>query len=76
MESTLNRHNRGQSFDIVQCYNYLKLLKKTGALSREYSVKRKKSLGLLQRKIVSEMSNISQTTDSSVGVVLEASTRV
>ena len=76
MESVLNRQNQGQSFDIVQCYNFLRLLKKTGALSREYSVKRKKSLGLLQRKIVSEMSQITRTTDSSMGVVLETSPRV
>ena len=76
LESVLNRQNRGQSFDIVQCYNFLRLLKKTGALSREYSVKRKKSLGLLQRKIVSEMSQVSRTTDSSMGVVLETSPRV
>ena len=39
-------------------------------------MKRKKSLGLLQRKIVSEMSQITQTTDSSMGVVLETSPHV
>ena len=52
------------------------MLKKTGALSRDYTVKRKKSLGLLQRKIVSELTETTQTTDSSVGVVLEPSSRV
>ena len=39
-------------------------------------MKRKTALGLLQRKIVSEMFKTSRTTDSSVGVVLESSARV
>ena len=51
MESTLNRKNRGQNFDALECYNLLKLLKKTRALSSEFTVKRKNCLGLLQRKV-------------------------
>ena len=76
MEATLNRQNRGQSFDALECYNLLKLLKRTGALSPEFTVKRKDSLGLLQRKVEMEMSRVSNTTDSSTGVVLEPSHRV
>ena len=76
MEATLNRQNRGQSFDALECYNLLKLLKRTGALSPEFTIKRKSCLGLLQRKVEMEMSRISNTTDSSTGVVLEPSHRV
>ena len=76
MESTLNRQNRGQDFDVVQCYNLLKLLKKTKALSSDFTVKRKGSLGMLQRKVELEMSQITRTTDSSSGVILESSERV
>ena len=76
MESTLNRQNRGQSFNVADSYNFLKLLKKTGALSPEFTVKRKSSLGLLQRKVDMEMSRISNTTDSSAGIVLEPSQRI
>ena len=76
MESALNRQNRGQSFNVADSYNFLKLLKKTGALSPEFTVKRKSSLGLLQRKVDMEMSRISNTTDSSTGIVLETSQRI
>ena len=76
MESTLNRQNRGQSFNVTESYNFLKLLKKTGALSPEFTVRRKNSLALLQRKVDTEMSRISNTTDSSTGIVLETSQRV
>ena len=71
MESTLNRQNRGQDFDALESYNLLKLLKKTGALSQEFTVKRKSCLGLLQRKVELEMLRTSKTTDSSTGIVLE-----
>ena len=64
MESTLNRQNRGQHFNALESYNLLKLLKKTGALSREFTVKRKRSLGLLQCKVDMEMSKTSRITDS------------
>ena len=76
MESTLNRQNRGQYFNASDCYNFLKLLKKTGALSNEFSVKRKSCLGSLQRKVDMEMSRMSKTTDSSTGIVLETSERI
>ena len=76
MEATLNRQNRGQSFNAVESYNFLKLLKKTGALSHEFTVKRKGCLGLLQRKVDMEMSRTTGTTDSSTGVILETSQRV
>ena len=76
MESTFNRQNRGQDFDVAQCYNLLRLLKKTKALSSEFTVKRKDCLGLLQRKVESEMSRTTRTTDSSSGVILESSERV
>ena len=76
MEATLNRQNRGQSFDVLECYNLLKLLKKTGALSKEFTVKRKGCLGLLQRKVEMEMAKTTNTTDSSTGVVLEPSHRI
>ena len=76
MESTLNRQNQGQSFDVFESYYTLKLLKKTGALSHEYTVKRKGSLGLLQRKVEMEMSRTTNTTDSSTGIVLETSQRI
>ena len=76
MESTFNRQNRGQDFDVAQCYNFLRLLKKTKALSSEFTVKRKACLGLLQRKVESEMSRTTRTTDSSSGVILESSERV
>ena len=76
MESTFNRQNRGQDFDVAQCYNLLRLLKKTKALSSEVTVKRKDFLGLLQRKVESEMSRTTTTMDSSSGVILESSERV
>ena len=76
MESILNRQNRGQYFNASDCYNFLKLLKKTGALSKEFSVKRKSCLGLLQRKVDMEMSRTSRTTDSSTRIVLETSLRI
>ena len=76
MESTFNRQNRGQSFNAFDCYNFLKLLKKTGALSEQFTVKRKGSLGLLQRKVEMEMSTRTRTTDSSTGIVLETSQHV
>ena len=76
MESTLNRQNRGQYFNASESYNFLKLLKKTGALSDEFSVKRKSCLGLLQRKVDMEMSRTTKTTDSSTGIVLETSERI
>ena len=76
MESTLNRQNRGQYINISECYRFLKLLKKTGALSHEFSVKRKSYLGLLQRKVDMEMSKTTKTTDSSTGIVLETSERI
>ena len=76
MEATLNRQNRGQSFNALECYNLLKLLKRTGALSEEFTVKRKGSLGLLQRKVQMEMSRTTNTTDSSTGVILETSNRI
>ena len=76
MESTLNRQNRGQYFNALESYNLLKLLKKTGALSQDFTVKRRKSLGLLQRKVDMEMSRTSRTTDSSTGTILETSQRI
>ena len=76
MESTLNRQNRGQYFNACDSYNFLKLLKKTGALSEEFTVKRKGCLGLLQRKVDMEMSRTTRTTDSSTGIVLEDSLRI
>ena len=76
IESTLNRQARGQSFDVMECYNLLKLLKRTKALASDFSVKRKSSLGLLQRKVDIEMSRITNTTDSSTGIILEPSSRV
>ena len=76
MESTLNRQNRGQYFDAFESYNLLNLLKKTGALSPEFTVKRKGCLGLLQRKVDMEMSKTTQTTDSTKGIVLETSQRI
>ena len=76
MESTLNRQNRGQYFNVSESYNFLKLLKKTGALSQEFTVKRKSCLGLLQRKVDIEMSRTTKTTDSSSGIVLETSERI
>ena len=76
MESVLNRQNRGQSFNVYECYNMLKLLKRTKALSSEFTVKRKSSLGLLQRKVDIEMSRTTDTTDSSTGIILEPSVRV
>ena len=39
-------------------------------------MKRKSSLGLLQRKVNIEMTSITDTTDSSTGIVLETSARV
>ena len=76
MESTLNRENRGQNFDALECYNLLKLLKRTRALSSVFTVKRKKCLGVLQRKVDLEMSKTTRTTDSSTGVVVEPSLHV
>ena len=73
MESTLNFQNRGDSFDAQLCYKWLAVLKRTGALSSDYILRRKKSLSKLQRKISKELSSTSCTTDSSVGVVLEES---
>ena len=76
MESTLNRQNLGQYFNALESYNLLKLLKRTGALSQEFTIKRKRSLGLLQRKVDQEMSKTSRTTDSSTGTVIEPSQRI
>lgn len=76
MESTLNFQNRGESFDAELCYKWLAVLKRTGALSSEYILRRRKSLSKLQRKISKELSSTSCTTDSSVGVVLEESRQV
>ena len=76
MESTLNRQNRGQYFNACDSYRFLKLLKKTGALSDEFSVKRNRCLGLLQRKVDMEMCRTTQTTDSSTGIILESSKRI
>ena len=76
IESNLNRHNRGQYFNAAECHNLLKLLKRTGALSSKFTVKRKECMGLLQRKVDLEMSKTTSTTDSSTGIVLEPSLRV
>ena len=76
MESTLNLQNRGQFFSVLECYHLLKLLKRTGALSSNFTVKRKRSLGLLQRKVDMKMSRTTSTTDSSTGIVIEPSLRV
>ena len=76
MESTLNLQNRGQFFNAVECYNFLRLLKRTGALSSNFSIKRQRSVGLLQRKVDIEMSRTTSTTDSSTGIVLEPSARI
>ena len=73
MESTLNFQKKGNSFDAEQCYKWLSVLKRTGALSSDYSLRRKKSLYKLQQKISNELSSTSVTTDSSMGVVLEDS---
>ena len=76
MESTLNRQNRGQYFNALESYNLLKLLKRTGALSQDFTIKRKRSIRLLQRKVDLEMSKTSRTTDSSTGTVIETSQRI
>ena len=73
MESTLNKQNRGQSFDVQLCSKWLDVLKRTGALSSEYVLRRGKSLAQVQRKISRELAYTTTTTDSSVGVVLEDS---
>ena len=73
MESTLNFQNKGHSFDAELCYKWLCVLKRTGALSSEYILRRRKSLSKLQRKISTELFSTSTTTNSSVGVVLQES---
>ena len=73
MEARLNAQIKGQSFNIVDCYRYLKLLRKTKALSSKFSILRKSSLDMLQRKIDMELSRITETTDSIVGTVIEES---
>ena len=73
METRLNSQIRGQSFNISDCHMYLKLIRKTKALSSRFRVRSSNSLGMLARKIAMDFSRVSRTTDSSFGVVVEES---
>ena len=54
MEATLNKQNRGNTFDVNACVKWLRVLQRTGALSSEFKIKRKRALNKLQRKISRE----------------------
>ena len=75
MEATLNKQNRGNTFDINACEKWLRVLQRTGALSSQFKIKRKRALSKLQKKILNRLQQTNKSTDSSAGVILEGSIR-